>query len=88
MGLIYILLLSENFTESASDKCMTEILSSDSLNCIVSENCVKLMTSRGFTGYPITHQLLWSMLVEDRVSRYSFLLRFGNVLSDFLNYQL
>ncbi|GFO15861.1 upf0764 protein c16orf89 homolog [Plakobranchus ocellatus] len=45
---------------------MTEIFNSDSERCDISKYCVRLMTSRGLTGYPITHQLLWSVLVEDR----------------------
>ncbi|GFO32867.1 upf0764 protein c16orf89-like protein, partial [Plakobranchus ocellatus] len=55
-----------NFTEKVSDQCMTEIFNSDSERCDISKYCVRLMTSRGLTGYPITHQLLWSVLVEDR----------------------
>ncbi|RUS76489.1 hypothetical protein EGW08_015743, partial [Elysia chlorotica] len=61
-----ISVMKRNFTEQASDRCMTELLSSGSHDCKVTAPCLKLMTSRGFTGYPITHQLLWSMLVEGR----------------------
>ncbi|GFR83322.1 UPF0764 protein C16orf89-like protein [Elysia marginata] len=56
--------MRKNFTEETSDKCMSEVLRSNNQSCVLSFGCVKLMTSRGFTGYPITHQLLWSMLVE------------------------
>ncbi|XP_061172525.1 uncharacterized protein LOC133181890 [Saccostrea echinata] len=57
----------ERLTESRSDRCMTQLtgsLGNRSTSCQVTQDCVQLMTSRGLTGYGITHQILWTMLAE------------------------
>lgn len=52
--------------ESSSDKCMMEIMGyqASKTKCGISHFCQELMTSKGMTGYGITHQLLWTMLAD------------------------
>ena len=56
-------------SEKLSDQCMMELMTSaKNETCNISEECIKMMTMRGLTGYSITHQLLWSVLSERFVS--------------------
>ncbi|CAG5127937.1 unnamed protein product [Candidula unifasciata] len=51
-------------TEEMSDRCMTELLQSGAQGCDISADCIQIMTTRGLTGYGITHQILWSIVGE------------------------
>ncbi|CAH1793141.1 unnamed protein product [Owenia fusiformis] len=47
-----------------SDDCMAELLQTGVKRCIVSLDCCKLMTKRGYSGYALSHQLLYTVLAE------------------------
>ncbi|KAL5008164.1 hypothetical protein ScPMuIL_013745 [Solemya velum] len=66
---IYIFLKHKGarLDELMSDRCMAELTGSlrrDGKSCQISQECVSIMTERGYTGYGITHQILWTMLAE------------------------
>ncbi|KAJ8308493.1 hypothetical protein KUTeg_013367 [Tegillarca granosa] len=51
--------------ETTSDNCMSELIGSQSKEkCKISEKCAKIMTTKGLSGYGITHQILWTMLAD------------------------
>lgn len=53
-------------TEEQSDKCMAEVMGSGETDkpCSFSDLCLSLMLERGHDEYYITHQLLYTLLIE------------------------
>ena len=63
---IFTSFFTVKLSESLSDKCMTELtgeLGTDK-RCVISSECIEIMTVKGLTGYGITHQILWTMLAD------------------------
>ncbi|KAH9519469.1 hypothetical protein Btru_002763 [Bulinus truncatus] len=54
--------LKVKLNEELSDKCIGQLLQT---NCNISDDCAEVMTTRGLTGYGITHQLLWTAIGEE-----------------------
>ena len=57
-----------NFTETLSDRCMSELIghSGDApKKCSVSNECYTVMFGKGQREYELTHQLLFSVLAEE-----------------------
>ena len=53
------------FDEDFSDGCMAELMGSDGhKKCGISLPCLHTMSRRGYEGYYITHQLLYTILAE------------------------
>ena len=66
-----------SFDETQSDKCMVEITGTGtSVNagqpCQVSDECWRLISSEGATGYTLTHQALFLLLGEIQGTNKSF----------------
>lgn len=54
-----------HMVESQSDKCMSELLGTQTgIPCSIGKECILIMSARGMIGYGITHQLLYTMLAE------------------------
>ncbi|XP_033120394.1 UPF0764 protein C16orf89 homolog [Anneissia japonica] len=53
-------------TEEASDECLTELLGTghSRKQCTVTRACLDIMEADGYTGYEVTHQLLYFMLID------------------------
>ncbi|XP_033733441.1 uncharacterized protein LOC117322612 [Pecten maximus] len=64
---LYLQRRKTKLNEDVSDRCMAELMGTNSNSkrtCEISNFCIQMMTTTGLSGYGITHQLLWTVLAE------------------------
>ncbi|XP_021344442.1 UPF0764 protein C16orf89 homolog, partial [Mizuhopecten yessoensis] len=64
---LYLRQRKTKLNEDVSDRCMAELMGTNSYSkrtCEISDFCIQMMTTTGLSGYGITHQLLWTVLAE------------------------
>jgi len=56
----------DSLTEDVSDRCIGELTGTGvkPMKCVISTECIRVMTQPGRTGYHLTHQLIYGMLAE------------------------
>ncbi|XP_060077665.1 uncharacterized protein LOC132557185 [Ylistrum balloti] len=69
---LYLRRRKTKLNEDVSDRCMAELMGTNSnskTTCEISDFCIQMMTTTGLSGYGITHQLLWTVLAEQHGCR-------------------